>query len=373
MRIKNIIILLTAMACVAMAHASPPFATKRLQAIASAVGLSLPDGLPADTRNDSTWTYRGKALVVCTNAFGDVAHIGYKMFDGNMAEGLTSKELLTFIERYALELDLKLDKRDAASRMAIDKVVCGQGNIAMLNQVTSQTPFTIDEIERKMYRIKWDIDGKPLSLTIPADCQLILGADAIELEDIFERNLTRATALDEESAMKRWKDASTYRSNDLLIAGGGEYLSKMIRGDVYLNEKNGKKTLLLDSKSPLHSVTNILLTGVFRHDIPMHLTVNRYGYSSTKVNVTLQQFISLCKTEGCLLYVGVKSRDGKEITAVVFALNPKLAYNHVLSVRFPLNILDGGDTPMEATAYAYIPLQNVTEKFFTQDLQDLKP
>ncbi len=373
MMIKKTVTLLLTVACVAMAHASPSFTTKRLRSIASAVGIVLSELTTANTRNDSTWTYRGRTLNVCTNALGDVSHIGYKMFDDKIVDGFTPKELLEFIERYTLELDLKLDKRDATTRMAIDKVVCGQGNVAMLGRITTQTPFTVDEIERRMYRIKWDVDGKPLSLTIPADCQLIFGADAIELEDIFERNLSRSVPIDNAIAMERWKNAKTYRSDNLTIANGGEYLSKMIRGDIYLKRNNGKSTLLIDSKSPVHSVTNILLTGIFERDIPMHLTVNRYGYSSTKADVTLQQFVSLCKAEGCSLFVGIKTHDEKEITAVVFAFNSKLAYNHVLSVRFPLDILSGANKPMEATAYAYIPLQNVTEKFFTQDLQDLKP
>lgn len=90
------------------------------------------------------------------------------------------------------------------------------------------------------------------------------------------------------------------------------------------------------------------------------------------MNVTLQQFVNLCYAEDCKLYVGIKNYDKENVSATVFALNNKLAYNHVLSVNFPLVILDGGDGKVEATVYAYIPLQNVTEKFFIQDLGNIK-
>ena len=50
-----------------------------------------------------------------------------------------------------------------------------------------------------------------------------------------------------------------------------------------------------------------------------------------------------------------------------------MAYNHVLSVSIPLNILDGKEEKINATVYAYIPLQNVTEKFFTQDIHEVAP
>ena len=65
----------------------------------------------------------------------------------------------------------------------------------------------------------------------------------------------------------------------------------------------------------------------------------------------------------------MKTHTDKELTATIFALNTKLAYSHVLSIRLPLGMLSGGDGAAEATAYAYIPLQNVTEDFFTKDLK----
>lgn len=361
-----------AVACAAMAHASPSFSTRRLQAIASATGISLPDAPAADCVNDSTWKYKGKALTVRTDAYGDISHIGYKLFDNRIAADYGTSGLLRFIERYALELDLKLDKHDADTRMAIDKIACTQGNASMLKLITPDTPFDIEEIERRMYRIKWNIGGKTLSLTIPADYQLISGADAVELEDIFERNIKRAATTVPDNAIDAWNDSKTYRSGSQLIAAGGEYLSKMIRRDLYINEKNGVRTVVIDRKRPVQTITNILLTGIYERELPMRLTLDRYGYKSTESEVTLQQFVNLCNAEGCTLYAGIKTHDSKAVSATVFALNTKFAYNHVLTVKFPLSILDGGNEPVEAVVYTYVPLQNVTEKFFTQDLQETK-
>ena len=369
---KKLSVLLLAAVCVLTAHASPVFSTKRLAAIASVAGVNLPSVTASGSCNDTTWAYKGRPLRVCVNAFGEVSHIGYRMFDRSLLDSCDSKAVYHFIERYALELDLKIDKRDALTRMAVDKVVCGQGNVAMLAKVTPRTPFTMEDIERRMHRIKWNIGGRVLSLTIPADCQSIIGADAVELEDIFERNLKRMQKTANRDAIDGLLQGERRPSANQFIIDGGEYLNRLIRSDLYVVVKNGINTVMIDSKKPVRSVSNILLTGAFDREIPMRLTVNRYGYRSTHADVTLQQFVNLCREEGCKLYVGIKEQGKESVKATVFALNNKLAYNHVLSVEFPLALLSGGDGVVKATAYVYIPLQNVTEKFFTQDLEEFK-
>ena len=51
----------------------------------------------------------------------------------------------------------------------------------------------IDFMERRAYKISWNIGKEILELTVPADCQLLLGANAIELEDNFERIILNTT------------------------------------------------------------------------------------------------------------------------------------------------------------------------------------
>lgn len=361
-----------ALACAFAAHASPQFTTKRLAAISSAVGLSLPDSIGADTENDSTWTYAGRPLRVCTNAFGDVSHIGYILFDPAVLHAHKQKQLLLFLERYALELDLKLDKRDAAARMELDKVACTTKNISLLSKVTPQCPPTFEELKEtvgRMHRVAWTIGGKRLSLSFPADYQLIAGADDIELEDIFENNLKRIVPKAKEYILQAWDSTKVSRADSCLILQGGEYLNPAIRADLYFTECGSGRKLIVDSLRQVVSVTNILLTGLSGHDIPLHMTIDRYGNDKTVTDVTLQQFIGLCLLEGCKLYVGVKTRSKNAVTATVFALNADMAYNHVMAVTVPSDILSADSTAvLRGTVYTYIPLQNVTEKFFTKDL-----
>ncbi len=369
MKLFRCFVLFLAMAFTAVGTAAPPYATKRLARIADAVGLHVPDGVVMGMDDDTTWNYRGKQLRVRTNAFGEVSHVGYKLFSRQVIEAYRSLALLNFLERYALELDLRLDGRSPSQRLSLDKVVCIEGNMELLAQVKENTPFSIEEIERRMYHVGWKLGNHKVSLTFPANCQLILGADARELEDIFERNIRRTEPLSDKEALAPWSSAKTYQSDGNIIAEGGQFLSKLIRSDLYFTKQKDARYLLTDPRRPIQATSNLLLTGISNQPTPLKLTLNRYGYRTTQSDVTLQQFVSLCHKEGDRLYVGVKTHAGQSVKATLFALNNKLAYCHVLSVEIPLGLLSGKDEVIKGTAYVYIPLENVTEDFFTKNLK----
>ncbi len=365
------IILMIVAACAQIAPAANSYHTRRLADIARAAGLSLPEGMAAGMCDDSTYTFSGRPLRVRTNSFGDISHIGYRLFSPQLIEAYGASPIFDFIERYLLELDLRLDGRTPAARMDIDKVVCAAGDIGMLHSMATDASFSIESITRRMYRLKWTKGSQTLSLTIPADYQLMTGADAIELENIFERDLQRLIPISGDDVINDWRNAKVARSGDMLIVDGGTFMSEMIRGDIYLTERHGRRSLVTDASKARQSVANIMLTGIYNRTIPLDLTIDRYGYKSSKATVTVQQFVDYCLAEGCRLYFGIKTHDKERLTGTLFALNEKMAYNHVLSIDFPTSILKGSDNAtVKGTAYVYIPLQNVTEKFFHPNQND---
>lgn len=350
------------------AYATPVFYTKLLAEMAKVTALNLPDSIEERINNDTTWNYKNRPLRVRTNQMAQVTHIGYKLFEQQIMDAYGQQVFFNFLERYLLELNLKLDGKNPMLRMELDKVVCPTGNVHLLWQVSPEIPFTLEVMERRMYRIKWTIGTELLSLTVPADCQLLLGTNAIELEDIFERNLRTAIYSLEDILEDNWRKGDVSKADGFLIVNQGEYLSSQIRSDIYLKEENGIRTLVCDATKPLQTIRNIMLTGKYTSDIFMELTLNRYGYKSTRSYVTLQQFVACCLSEGCRLYFGVKERTAERLKGTLFALNLPLAYNHVLSVDFPLSLLEEGTGTAKGVLYTYIPLQDVTEKFFIQDL-----
>ena len=170
------------------------------------------------------------------------------------------------------------------------------------------------------------------------------------------------------------KDPVVYTTNapdGMLMANQGSYLNEQIRSDVILVQKKGKRTLYSSTVLPIPSVRNLLLTGQFPTIVPLKLTIDCYGNKKQHLDgISLQQFVGLCRMEGCELYVGIKQKTDTAISATLFAVNRAMAYNHVLSVSVPLRVFQEANVPISGTLYTYIPLQNVDEKFFTQDLNN---
>lgn len=369
MTLRFHIAMITTAAFTFCVNAAPSFRTQCLETLSKAVKIDIPDHMGVDVDNDSTWSFAGKQLRIRTNTYGDVSHIGYKLFDSNWARSYEAQPLLDFIERYALEQDVDIKKVDKAEEASKKHVTFVEGNASMLRLRTPEMPCTIDEKERRGYSVTWGNGNRKVNMLIPADYQLLTGANAIELENIFERDVRRLTSISiADTLPDGWKDSNISHSDNSIIASNGNYLSDMIRSDLYLQKGTGKNFLLLDTSKPLQSVNNILLTGSFTKEIPLKLTIDKYGYVKTNIEISLQQFIIYCRQENCKLYLGIKTRTDETISATLFAVNSKMAYNHMISLDFPLSILYEGKGKIKGTLYAYTPLQNITEKFFINNI-----
>ena len=349
-------------------NAATSFHTRCLENLAKAIKIELPDSIGENTDNDSTWYFAGKQLRVRTNNYGDVSHIGYKLFDSRLIKDYNMQLLLDFIERYALAQDVmnEADKLEATNKEHISFL---EGDASLLNR-SPELPITIHEKERRGYVVEWSNGKDKVCMQIPADYQLIIGADAIELENIFERDIQRIEpSLLPDTLPRAWKNSRISSADTLIMASNGSYLTDMIRSDLHLYTLSGSMRILVDTLKPLQSLSNILLTGYFEQLIPLKLTIDKYGYTKSYLETTLQQFISYCQQEHCKFYLGKKMYTNEMLTATLFAVNHKYAYNHMLSIQFPLSILYGKGGTLKGTLYVYTPLQNVTEKFFINDIK----
>jgi hypothetical protein len=351
------------------------YRTERLKQMASVLALRLPNDPQPDTDLGTVTVRNGKDIYAATDQYGEISHIGYRLFAPQLAEHYQNEPLFRFIERYLLELDLRIDGKAPDLRMDVDQVVFTRGTPALLRTLTPESDFSFDleEIRNRFYRLTWTLggtEGREVSLVIPANCQLIMGANAIELEQLAERNILRATPFDRQTVLNRWAESEGFRGESALILDGGAYMSRYIRGDLYISEQLGRDHPVCTLWQPMQSVSNLMLTGIGPGTYPLALTMNRYGGKRDLLDVTLSQYIAFCLSEGCKLYFGVKQKTDTAVTGALFAYNAKYAYTHLLDVTFPISLL--GDKPADnerihCTAYVYIPLKLLDDKLFTQD------
>ena len=347
------------------AGAEISYSTKLLKRISESLELRISDNLTPNMSVDSVTTFKGKIVRFRTNGFGEVSHIGYKLFDEALVESFCPSVVFDFIERYALELDALSGKIDLAETTSRRNIEFKSGSASLFRNITPSASVSIKHEERKRFEVDITDKGLNISMIIPSDYQILSGANAIELEDIIVRNLLRSqNHLIPNTLPKEWENAENSYSENFIIANYGNYLSDKIRSEIYLYKKDEIKTLVIDSLKPTQSVKNILLTGCSDKIIPLDLTVDKYGNSKEYISISLQQMINCFRSEGCKLYLGIKDSSNEFVEATLFAVNHLLAYNHMVSIKFPVSIIKGSDDTVKGVLYAYTPLQNITDKFF---------
>lgn len=341
-----------------------PYRTQRLSRMAARLGLSLPDTLESDVQIDSIASYRGKAIRVKTDKFGEVKHIGYRMWDDSLSTVKGNEEyILDFVERYLLDIDLGDPIHSVSERMKLDNVRLTKGTLNMLHGVRTDTPFTIDEITRRMFRFTWQVSEGDISIVFPADNQLIFGADIAELEDIAIRDISRTIPMIADEIILP-KLADSIMSDTIVRIDGGSIISDVIRADVFVIDENGSQRLLYDVTYPINSIANMMVMGVCPRKIPLVLSIDKYAHKEDTMKVSLQQYILYCRDIGCKMYFGVRDVTDENVSCSVFSYNEKLGFCHLLVAEVPLSIYQTDECPITATAYTYIPLHNVSEKFF---------
>lgn len=352
--------------CAASISAATPFRTPRLEKMAQILHLSLPDELAVDAETDSMAIVNGKDIYLRTNAFGDVSHIGYRLFANVLKESFSDSPVFDFVERYLLEIDLGDEDMSALERLDVDHVQFVSGTCDILREITPETDlsFSLDVLARKKYRITMKFDAKEVCLVFPANNQLLTGTNLIDLENMLQRDMQRVIAVTSDDVIEDWSEVTVSHADSLLYVEGETHISPMIRSNLYLTETNGHRKILIDSKSPSRSVSNIVLTGLFDKLIPLHMVIDRYGGNDESIDITLQQFVAYCKLEGCKMFFGIKSLTDDTLTGTLFAYNEQLSYDHMLSIVFPLSILKGEDGNILGKLYSYIPLNDVPDKFF---------
>lgn len=310
------------------------------------------------------YTYNGRPLHITTNAWGEVSHIGYRLFDPclNIVE---PSPVYNFLERYLLELDLPSDI-SRSLRLERDQVYV-QGNLNILASLDGSENFVIDRRPYFKYRVYWTRGEKELlALSFNMECQLFMGCIITEQETNLVRDLKRTQPYSVAMPGKPTGGELT-KADDFYILHGHSYMQDYIRNDLFFRKDGERFVLVEDAEHPLQAIPDILLTGQSATDYKLNVRLDKYGYKTEDFAVTWKQWVAFCKEEGCEFYFGLKSRTSEAVVGTFFAVNDKMGYNHMMNVSFPLSVLKGEDGCLSGRLYAYIPLHNVSEKYFKFD------
>lgn len=305
-----------------------------------------------------------------TDKFGNVCHLGLKLFEDDALATINNQYLSDFLERYLLELSF-LNTNERVKRMKLDGVKILEGDVSWLPKITSGLPVSVKATRRRHYEVTWELPKGNFTLFIPADSQLLLGANIIELEQIIAKELKEYRDSISQDFNLLASDKSN-ESDSVVVVNQDRFLSDLIRSDLILvKNQDGNFLPFYNIDSPNKSVTQMFLSGYSPFPVTINCTIDNYDGEGDNIIVNLSDMIGYFLNNGDRLFFGIKENDGEILKGTLFCYNEKLAYCHVISIDFPLSILNDNSEMVNARGHVFIPLQNITELFFINNLSPL--
>lgn len=380
-----------------------PYGSSKLSDIAAVVRPAV-TALDRDTCYASV-PYKGYPIAIEQHR-GQVTHLGIRLFEPEFKR-LAGRELCDFAERYLLERIAFADDPERCWMFDTDSVTVQGSCRAVLDNDRETLRFSIADTERRGYTLIWSrADTTLLSITLPAQWQLISGKNQIELEQDFERNLITFDA--EIPALPntprdRMEKTTT---RNILVCNRGYYsipqmvsalyfrigetsnlmkrmersenpgvriIREVIYTDEYASGEDPRQPrLLLESGYPAESTINLLSVPALGREYTVELTQRMYGYSNKIFEMPLDRLIACCLAEGCRPYVGIESIDEQSVKAVCILVNSRWGYNHILNVTLPIESFDRRSGKLQAKASVYAPTHNL-ETLYDNDRQNSRP
>lgn len=332
--IHSLIVLAGLLLCSPAIHAEE-YATKRLARMAQVMEKQKP----------------AFAVTKRTNSYGEVVHIGMKLFPDAMRTMVPSPTY-DFLERFLMELNMANgEERERLLMQNFVTFTVGTPTTAL--KVDTTCAYTIDKIANFRYRSTWSRDGKTLlQMVYDMNWQMMSGCSIGELEKDLEKRLLRHQT----------------EKVDTLPVKGTYIMSPVIKNDLYLADKGLKgangRTYVFDKAQFSRSVANMMLAEDLPVDVDLKITVNRYDYITDVVTVPLHRYLNFCRTEeGCTAYFGLKDVKDDVATGILLFVNSSGGFMHMLSVTVDRKVIEKAKGTVNATLLPYIPLHNVKKEY----------
>lgn len=302
---------------------------------------------------DGKYFFNSIPVIVEYNQDGIVTHLGYAFFDEEQ-ESFMHREILLFIERYFLELNL-VNGSTQQRMLSDDKVVFINGHPYDISDIISSDSFTLEERENSYYA-KWSKNSvTSIDFVFPKQYDLLLGQDQTQLQKALYNQISSSklsydftidgTQLESYNDIYIKKQIKTYYINSLTDS-------------YYAISNNGTFSPVFDRDHLVESATNLFH---FPIDSNRFLSVSQsiLGSDCLNYNINLAKLVSYCKERDMDVYFAVEEYTENYIKALVICNDNHLGYSHMLSVLIPTSFIDSVSVTIAAKLNAYIPTKNV--------------
>lgn len=290
---------------------------------------------------------------------GIIEHIGYSFFSAD-ERSLTGSIICNFLERYALEADLPLQREKALDTQLLeDGVVFSQGSLSSLKTLCpgGHGILEIQNISQSRYIFKWQ-DGQVL---FPSDVDLLTGRDMKENGRRLPMEIQSATFTGPLTS----PDSTEISSDSVFVCRNGHYYFTSLSADTFFIGKDMKPVndIFLEEET-IHN----LAAGLIRDsEITLDISMSTYGLKRTYFTTGINSIAAYAASTGCKAYSGVISMNQDEIEALVIYRNKAASYNHILRLQIPHSALAAGEGKGRARLTPFVPTHSI--KYLFEEIQ----
>lgn len=317
----------------------------------------------------------GQGICLRTSPTGEVEHVGIPLFTDGMRL-LQPSPVYDFLE-YAV-LNWKYKVMD--NRLYLSKVVFRKGDWeALLRERLNECNCTIENIDDELYVVRWSKNDRTVvEVGIPIEYELLNNDTRRNMERAFVRDLmsSKPVIARQQPALVNEGQLSVYGTEGLFVAPGQSYIVDFLNQNIYyklttvyeevdtiiwnkpvtMKVETVLPVVVNDCEHPSETFANMLMCD--DSSVPettMELDFHLSNYHRQHVTLNYSQLKAFCRQQGCRFFFACDGRDKKQLRGVLFASNLQKGYNHLFSLRLPIEHLTSSSPSIRGDVYLFIP------------------
>lgn len=375
MRFIRHICILTCLLTTVVTAAGQTFLTEKLEKAVKMLDVTLSDDVLIPGQTSELTVRDGQPIIVRTNQQGVIDHIGIALFNDKLRL-LIPSPVYDFLEYAVMNWKYKINP----NQLYLSKVIFQKGNWnTLLQGHLNDCECDISNRDDRLYIVSWS-NGTDVVATvgIPIEYELL----ANDSRRNMERDLIRHLAASESPVVNTQippvseNNLKIYGTQGLFVVPGRWHIMKELNQNIYYELKTiyetvdtvvkGRHermtledvvpTVVENEEFPIESLANLMVASEgLVPDAMMHLDFHLSDYHRQELSMPMSRLRHFLNNQGCTTYFACSGISKDCVNGMLLVNNSAKGYNHLLSLKLPINQIGSKQPEVKAAVYLYIP------------------